>query len=343
MIVHGFCDYRTTIQPPSSEDEAVSDYYYVSPSPFVTHQMRDDTALFDYPNPRALYSMADEGIQQRHDQQDQFQQNLHYSTFSSSTGLKRPFEHVTATLPGSCVRVLPTGLESGGVGTSLEDAQKNYNRTRKISSHSSATVRLLEMIERFSGASLCHLVSSLRGYCATSVTTVDKVVGPLPINWKRNLPIPDKEWNTPELVSERQNFADCMLLGRPDWLFVGECCFNLHAFKTTNNNELNNSSDSTVNSNSKKTLTLLPRGDRVSVFVALSPQGLVHSSICTRERSSGVWNKQRNFALFARDLSHLVRLSLSISSLLSGTRPSSHLLLLSPSLFASSFVVSRRN
>jgi len=112
------------------------------------------------------------------------------------------------------------------------------------------------------------------------------------ITWKVSLPIPI-QWNSKEVILQRQIYVSELrkVIWRP-LVFIDEAGFNLHIKKGSRGREV---------AGYPATLSIVPKGKRVSIIGALTNQGLVHHSLLSND-SKQRGTKAKDFKNFFFDL-----------------------------------------
>jgi transposase len=156
-------------------------------------------------------------------------------------------------------------------------------------------VHLLTRIESDSQLTLQKMVLDLKEKFGieSSTSAIDRALKKLSIMWKTVLPIP-VDWNTVEVIHARQMFVGNTLvpfLLRPK-VYIDESGFNLHTRRTKGR----------AIAGQPATITLMPKGHRISLIAALGQQGIVHHTLINSlgDRKRGV--NAEDFRSFILDL-----------------------------------------
>jgi len=126
-------------------------------------------------------------------------------------------------------------------------------------------------LEQNSQLTLEQLVTEIhnRFQVDTSTTALHRALKLLTVTWKNVLPLPI-DWNTPRVIAARAQYVmDMYPLQRRPLVFIDETGFNMHCKR----------SKGRAIAGEKATLTVLPKGKRVTVIAALSQNGICHSKI----------------------------------------------------------------
>jgi len=172
---------------------------------------------------------------------------------------------------------------------------KKRGRTSSISAQ--WVVFLLDLIEKDSTLTLKEMVQSLRNNgVETSKSSLQRLLEKVELTWKTVLEIPTA-WNTPEVLLARQNYVFSLMRHQSrNIVYVDESGFNLHVKK----------SKGRALRGEKAVLTVLPKGQRVSLLAALSTADIVHTKkvLSLGKTKRGV--NADDFRLFLADLGRKV-------------------------------------
>jgi transposase len=172
-------------------------------------------------------------------------------------------------------------------------------RGRKSPLHMDALIYILFQLEANSTLSLAQLVVEVqaRYNVETSTSAIDRALKQMDITWKNILSIP-ADWNTVDVIQQRREYVTQQLVPymlRP-FIYVDEQGYNLH---------IKRSKGRAVAGQPAK-LTLLPKGQRISVIAALSKSGITH-----HQQVNSLGDKKRgitadDFRLFLLDLAQKI-------------------------------------
>eukprot|EP01112_Ceratiomyxa_fruticulosa_P023632 TRINITY_DN912_c0_g1_i1.p1 TRINITY_DN912_c0_g1~~TRINITY_DN912_c0_g1_i1.p1 ORF type:complete len:547 (+),score=142.39 TRINITY_DN912_c0_g1_i1:136-1776(+) len=171
--------------------------------------------------------------------------------------------------------------------------QIKKKRGRKSNLTIEAIIFLLLLLEEDSTITLKEMERRLEEKgIPTSITALQKAFSRMEVTWKNTLPIP-YDWNTYEVIAARQEYLGKigMVTGRP-LVYIDESGFHMHIKK----------SKGRALAGEKATLSLVPKGSRISLIAALSELGYPHYQLFNDlgDKKRGV--RAEDFRSFLLDL-----------------------------------------
>jgi len=143
---------------------------------------------------------------------------------------------------------------------------------RKRGRHSPLSVDVLVgvllKLEQEATVSLVELVNYIKTTfnVDTSTSALDRALKSMDITWKNVVEIP-VDWNTISTIQQRMNYiATLSHFGSRPKVYIDESGFNMH-LKRSKGRAL---------AGEKATLTIMPKGQRISLIAALGSTGIVH-------------------------------------------------------------------
>ena len=141
--------------------------------------------------------------------------------------------------------------------------------TRKSPLNADVLIFLVTRLEENSQLTLKELVQEVetKFNIETSESALNHALEKMGISWKNVLPIP-VDWNAPSVIRARTTFIGSYLrfLEEDKLFYIDESGFNMHIFR----------SKGRASKGKPATITLVPKGKRVSLIAALSNSGISH-------------------------------------------------------------------
>jgi len=177
---------------------------------------------------------------------------------------------------------------------STEPAPPPQKRGRKTPITIDAIIHLLVAIEKNSVMTLKNMVLELKEKfnIDSSVSAIDRALSQMDITWKNVLKVPFS-WNSIEVISSRKEYLGKLgIFAGRELIYLDESGFHLHIHKSRGRALVGQ----------KATLSLVPKGNRISLIAAMGLTGYVHQFQFNSmgEKKRGV--KAEDFRSFLLDL-----------------------------------------